>query len=412
LERINGPTREFDTAMDQPVKKRRVLFISPWYPSRVYPSLGPFVREHAKAAGRFAEVQVLHLTSDRRIREAEGQQLVDRGRYWELYEEQDCRLSEGLKTHRLWHRKPGIPLAGYLGYLWAVVQGVLAVRRQGFRPDLLHANVYDSVLPTLLAGKWLGLPVVASEHTSAFAEKILGRSELLKARLALGAVSFLLPVSSRLAESIRQSGVLPRRLEVVPNIVDPEVFFPASSDGRVEGGQRLLFAGRLTSDDSKGLGVLLSALALLGDKTQWTLRVVGDGPGRAAYESLAETLGLESRIEFLGHLRPEAVPSVMREADLFVHPSFHETFGCVVLEALACGLPVVASQISPLDDLVVPGCGELFRVGNSADLADKLALALDVQRDGGYSLSRILEHSQRFWPCRVSEQLQRVYAEA
>ena len=128
---------------------------------------------------------------------------------------------------------------------------------------------------------------------------------------------------------------------------------------------RFLYVGRL--EPNKRVEWLLHVLARLNntgpvdarpddtchfeaglDLTLPTLRLIGDGPSRASCSMLARELGLASRVELLGAVPPDGVTAELRQADVFVFPSAYESFGIAALEALAVGLPVVASDLDAL----------------------------------------------------------------
>lgn len=155
-------------------------------------------------------------------------------------------------------------------------------------------------------------------------------------------------------------------VELVPNGVDLERFSPGPAPGPGEvpeegpGPLRLLLCGRLA--EGKGLETLVPALAALaaGPAPGWTLTVAGDGPRMGWLRAALEAAGLAERTRFLGFVPREAMPGVYRRADVLVHPSHFEGQSNVVLEAMASGLAVVASDI--------PGCAELVRPGESGAL--------------------------------------------
>jgi len=157
--------------------------------------------------------------------------------------------------------------------------------------------------------------------------------------------------SQGLAALARQSaGQTPIRM--IPNGVDTARFTPAES--REEGGPvRLVFVGRVVHQ--KGLDVLLSALAKLPSEADYALTIVGDGPLRGALTEQAASLGVLPRLRFAGWAGREEMPELLRRADLFVFPSRDEGMPNAVLEAMAAGLPVVATRISGNEEVVADG---------------------------------------------------------
>jgi glycosyltransferase involved in cell wall biosynthesis len=138
-------------------------------------------------------------------------------------------------------------------------------------------------------------------------------------------------------------------IPIIPNGVDIELF---TSEGRDWNAAGVLSVGRVVHQ--KGLDLGLMALADLKDLA-WEWRIVGDGP-QVAY--LRETLareGLEHRVQIIGWAGPAELVAEYRRASLFVFPSRHEGMPNAVLEAMASGLPVIATQIAGNEELVVPG---------------------------------------------------------
>ncbi|HUF37252.1 MAG TPA: glycosyltransferase family 4 protein [Anaerolineales bacterium] len=163
-------------------------------------------------------------------------------------------------------------------------------------------------------------------------------------------------------------------IETIPNGVDPAAFAPPERDW---GEVRLLFVGRVVYQ--KGLDLLLHALGRLADRP-WTLTVAGDGPQRDPLETLAERLGIAGRIRFAGWLQGENLVRAYHAANLFAYPSRHEGMPNAVLEAMASGLPVIATRISGNEELVVEGeTGLLVESENQQALEGALA---DLMADG------------------------------
>jgi glycosyltransferase involved in cell wall biosynthesis len=135
----------------------------------------------------------------------------------------------------------------------------------------------------------------------------------------------------------------------IPNGVDTQRFSPGDGVSPWSGPVELLFVGRLAKQ--KGLDVLLDALHLLPNAA-WRLRIVGDGPERAALENRAAHHGMANRVIFHGWAQRDELAELYRGSDVFVFPSNDEGMPNVLLEALACGLPVVATRVAGNEELV------------------------------------------------------------
>jgi glycosyltransferase involved in cell wall biosynthesis len=139
-----------------------------------------------------------------------------------------------------------------------------------------------------------------------------------------------------------------RRIVVIPNAVEPPPAVAPGAPLRAElAGDRPLALTVARLDAQKGIVHLVDAAALVPDVA---FAIAGDGPDRAALEARAAERGVSARVRFLGHRRD--VPALLATADLFVLPSLYEGFPLSVLEAMAAGVPVVATAIGGTDELV------------------------------------------------------------
>ncbi len=182
-------------------------------------------------------------------------------------------------------------------------------------------------------------------------------------------------------------------IRVIPNGVDTHRFAPPET--RAWTPPHLLFVGRVVYQ--KGLDVLVQALAGLPKELSWHLTIVGDGPYRPALENLARQMDVRAAITFAGWQHPDALPAFYREANAFVFPSRDEGMSNAVLEAMASGLPVVATAIAGNEELVTPETGLLVE----KDDPEMLARALDAfftapperwQQMGEKARRRVLAH--------------------
>ncbi len=138
------------------------------------------------------------------------------------------------------------------------------------------------------------------------------------------------------------------------------------------------YIGRLVPE--KGVDLLLNALSGLGDR-RWHLQIVGQGPERAALERLTAALGLSERVTFRGQIASMQIPTVLQELDLLVIPSrtrpnWKEQFGRVIVEANACGVPVLGSDSGAIPDSIGAG-GRIFREGDVQALREQLVALLE-----------------------------------
>jgi glycosyltransferase involved in cell wall biosynthesis len=168
----------------------------------------------------------------------------------------------------------------------------------------------------------------------------------------------------------------PFPVRTIPNGVDTAFFKPAPADHETKGGRRfrILFAGRLQAQ--KNLPLLFQQLAQL-PSASYELHLVGDGPLNAHLRALANDLGIAAAITWHGWLSRSALREVYRSADCLVNPSLYEGMPNVVLEAMACGKPIIASRVAGNDAVVQEGVtGFLFSLNKPATLRELLQTLL------------------------------------
>jgi glycogen synthase len=190
----------------------------------------------------------------------------------------------------------------------------------------------------------------------------------------------------------------------IPNGVDTALFTPRDG-GSANAVPQLLFVGRLARQ--KGVDVLLDALANLRHQP-WRLTIAGDGPERASLAGQATRLGIADRVNFRGWVQREELPDLYRSSDVFVFPSHDEGMPNVVLEAMASGLPIVATRVPGNDELVRDN-GTLVPPGDLRAFAEALAPLLtgESQRRAWGARSRALALAHYSWaaPAAAYERL-------
>ncbi len=314
---------------DRPARLR-VLILPEWYPSESDRFAGVFVRDQARAASRFHDVTVL--VHDPQARRAGDPSVTD-------------GIEDGLHTVRVRTRtRPGSP-AGRVAFLLAAARLIRSLQRRGRAPDVVHAHVFSAGFIALLLahGRY---PVVVSEHHSDFIEgKVRGRDARV-AHIVFRHADMVCPVSACLKAHLEQFEPS-ARYEVVPNVVDVEEFETrAERPSRRDGATRLLVVASLSRQ--KGIEYLLEALAEVHrTHPDFTLEVVGDGPRRRELEQRARSRLPSGVVIFHGSRSRAEVAAFMAQADVLVAPSIVETFGVAVIEAVAAGLPIIATRAVP-----------------------------------------------------------------
>lgn len=198
--------------------------------------------------------------------------------------------------------------------------------------------------------------------------------------------------SADLARRLREAGLAAERLHPIYNGVDRTVFQPAHPRPAAAA-KVILFVGNFYS--VKQPLVLISAFADLVSRSSdaWELHLVGGGPLEPQMRSLIEQRGIHSRVRFLGRMDAQGVAACMQSADILCLPSANEGVPNVILEAFACGIPVVASDVGGISEVLTSNAlGRLVPSGDTAALAN----ALEEMVSGPGTREEILRHSERF----------------
>jgi glycosyltransferase involved in cell wall biosynthesis len=280
---------------------------------------------------------------------------------------------EGARVHYV----GGFERLGRLRYLLHARRVARLVRE--LRPDLVHAlhltsygflAALSGVRPTLTS-VW-GTDVLEAPRWSPFHHFLT--------RYALAKADHITATGLRLASVTLRYAPRSKPVTVVPYGVDLTRFQPTARDGARPSDVVLGAVARLSPE--KGLDVLLTAAARLIDGGM-PLRVVlaGEGPRRGRLTRLAERLGIAGRVDFRGEVPHEQVPEVLAELDIFAMPSRAEGFGVAALEAQAMELPVVASRVHGIPDVVEDGgTGLLVPPDDEEALADAIRRLADDAR--------------------------------
>jgi glycosyltransferase involved in cell wall biosynthesis len=195
------------------------------------------------------------------------------------------------------------------------------------------------------------------------------RLVVLLERLAVRAADRVVVTTADVGEYLRTThGLDARRIRVVPNHVDVDLFAPAQAASRDKG--LLLFVGRLSPE--KNLPLLIEAAARLPGAR---LQIVGDGAERSRLAALADTRGV--RAEFTGTIDNARLPVLMNRAEVFVLPSRYEGHPKALLEAMACGVPVVGTDVPGIRDVVRHGETGWLCPEDAGGLAQGLRTLLD-----------------------------------
>ena len=378
------------------VTRLKILFIpSPgWYPSAAKPVAGVSVKEHAKAVALYHDVTILYATFGTNHSIRKPFQVSD-------------QIEDGIRTVRVvcqWK----VPVINLLLYYWSIFICFRKLVKEGWKPDIIHAHAFWAGLPAWLLSRVFNVPFIITERWSGFVIGGLSGYERRTARFSMNRAALILPVSNSLGEAIKSYGIT-SKFQIVPNVVDTKVFRPLSPQNKWKRGEskKLLLVAGLRP--IKGIPCLLEALRKLSDKRDdFVLDIVGDGVCRKEYEMLVKQLGLEEKVNFHGYKPKEEVAEFMRNCDFYVQPSLWETFAIPCIEAMACGKPVIASNVAGPNETITPDTGILVPPGDTKALFEAIEYMLDNYQN--YPPNKIAQYArERFSYETVGRQLSEVY---
>ena len=311
---------------------------------------------------------------------------------------------------------PGVR-AGYYSYhalplVSRPFNGSIAARAllphvRSFAPDLIFSFfLYPDGYAALKIGKALSVPVVAM-GVGSDVHSIGDRFSAMHTRTVLRQAEFLVAISDDLRKRMEAMGAAPEKISAIVSGCNISVFHPGD---RLEARRKLgidpaaegvVYIGRM--DAKKGLRELVEAAASLRPaRPNLHVYLVGEGPDRHLIESAIQANNAGSYIHALHECAFDDVAVWMAAADLVTLPSYMEGCPNVVLEALACGRPVVATSVGGIPEILSEECGCLVPPRDSGALARALASVLGRSWDA----NAISEHGSRSWEAVAAELLE------
>lgn len=321
-----------------------------------------------------------------------------------------------------WVRYPQIP--GNLGLssagklLYARVLGRIRKLHSARPIDVIHAH---AALPcghaAALVSRRLNIPFVVTLHgLDVFNTCFLGGIPAAWRREVsvniYRAARTVICVSGKVQENLKTGTAGETSSTIVYNGVNPNLFSPNQAEvGRFD--PEILMVGNLHR--SKGHELVLKALANLRPSfPQLRCRIIGEGPDRAQFEALVRDLGIGPQVQFVGRQSRSEVAEAMRRCSVFVLPSRNEGLGCVYLEAMSCGKPVIGCRGQGIDEVIEHGeNGWLIPADGLEQLVQGLSVLLGspemCTRIGTAARQTILE---KLTLSHQAQHLARIYSQA
>ncbi len=347
-----------------------VLWLASWYPDEYEPTNGDFVQRHAKAVALLMPVNVIHV----------AQSGKDFGYLDKIVLNSDGDLHEAIHYFSL--KKTGITWLDkirynktYLSYYKKVIHQY--IKKNG-RPDLIHVHVpMKAGIIALKLLKQLHVPFIVSEHSSLYLKTATNnyytRSFYFRhhTKRIFKHAAAVTNVSSAISEVLKSMFNL-NDVKIIANVVDTNHFYhKPKTKNKIFRWLHVSSLAPLKNVDK--IIEAFSEVSLL--KNNWELIICG--PVNKQYQHLVQQLNLFEKIKFIGEVSHEKVATEMQLADAFIMFSKHENFPCVIIEALCCGLPVLASNVGGISEAVDKTNGILVEANNSHQLQQAIILMMN-----------------------------------
>ncbi|MCM1044012.1 MAG: glycosyltransferase [Candidatus Gastranaerophilales bacterium] len=268
-------------------------------------------------------------------------------------------------------------------------------------PDIIHAHFLEYGYYAVKELKKTGIPIIITEHSSQISEDVLTKAVYRMGKGCYREADKLICVSTALAKRIAdQFGV--RNSVVVPNIVDTEIFRYEEKKRSVD---CFTFACVASLIPLKRIAFLVEVFAdvvKMFPKIQ--LIIVGDGSEKKRIKRVIVEHGIDDKVFLAGQQKREAIKHIFDKSDCFILPSSSETFGVAYIEAMASGLPVIATKCGGPEDFVDDSNGILVEVDNKTELYE--AMVEMIQNRHKYDSRRIAtDITERFSGSKIASQI-------
>ena len=337
-----------------------ILIIPSFYPDKSHPTRGIFIRNQALAIKK-AGNKVGVLVAPQMIT------MSDVFQFWGqlLNPHLDIYNDRGIKTYypRHWSFYPSIfTKECFIRRSSNYFRNVLMeyINDVG-RPDIFHAHnmMYGGIITSYMTKKF-DIPFVLTEHSSAFLNGSINEWKVPYIKRTLRNADVVLPVSKALS-NLLGTYQKPRIISVMGNIVNANLFNLPEEPNPMD---PFVFSSIGYLIPRKRFDYLIKAFYNAFYRENVILNIAGDGPERNALEKLVHKLDLTSQVNFAGFLTPKEISLLIKNSHIVVSASQVETFGVTLIEAMACGRPVIATRSGGPEDYVTENNGILVPVAN------------------------------------------------
>lgn len=368
-----------------------ILLLTHSYPNFTNPLKATFIREQAKVLSLFFNVTVAWFKVDYS--------------HFSLFPGYSFskEVSENLTEYKVTIKKtlPGITQLKYLANAYRFINKEILSNN---KPDIIHSHFsYPAGFLGTIIQKRKKIPNILTEHTriGAFSRSWYHKQCL---NYTLRNTSCIISVSNSLKAEIEK--VCFRPIIVIPNIADVDKF--KLSETKPGDKLNIGFLGGFESKN-KGMDLLLKSASLL-DKNSFILHIGGDASVIDAFKNMAKGFGIEANCKFYGEISRNEIADFYSNLDIFVLASQYETFGIVLIEAMSCGVPVIATKCGGPQDIVTPETGMLIEKNSPEELAKAIKnMSQNLEKYNRKAIRNYAE--EKFGKSAFIERISKVYLE-
>ena len=234
-------------------------------------------------------------------------------------------------------------------------------------PDIVHLHSFNHGTLAIWLKENYSIPYVITEHSTAFAEKLISYQDLKKAQQVFKLSSHNIAVSNELKKLLETQFL--ETFQYIPNMVNIESFVPNEKNEKNE----FIFINIAFLYSYKNQSMLIkSFFKAFKHNNNIRLIIVGHGPELTKLNKIVKTLKLENQVTLFGKAKRSEIITLLQNSDAFVLSSLYETFGVVLIEALACGVPVISTKSGGPESIIIDDRIGLLSDINENDLANKM----------------------------------------
>ena len=334
--------------------RKHIVFLARWYPHRYDPMFGLFVQRHAEAAALYNDISVVYVHPDNQ------NDIVD-------------ETINNVRTIRIYYKQSRLKIINLLRFFKANNKALKRLRK----PDIIHVHILTRLG---IIARWQklihGTPYIITEHWSRYlpGNDFSGFFRKWATKIVVKHASVITTVTENLTKAMQNHGLKNTNYMVLPNVVDTNLFQIKPHENTIP---KIIHISCF-EDKSKNISGLLESFKILQNKDiAYQAVLIGEGMDYEAMKQKADSLQLNDNVTFTGMLQGQDLADALASGDFLVLSSNYENMPVVILEALACGLPVVSTNVGGISEIVNDSNGLLVPPHDAVKLADAMQKMLE-----------------------------------